>query len=175
MLNHKAIQKTVAKIVEVAVGVPSHIASPNAGAPEGLYCEVGYPVEDGHGQAIKQRRVLGDDFTDITKTQKLVSLSLNFYRDGALAAAGGLREANKREPIHALLWTNKLGWMRLGPVNNLTALQNANQEERGQVTLYLWAEDIVEDTVLRALGVKFTTKDEDGHVLAEGEVNGLSS
>lgn len=175
MLDYKAIQKAVAKIVEAAVGVPAHIAYPNVGAPEGPYCEVGFPVEEGFGQAIKQRRITQQDFTDITRTQKVVQISLNFYRDGALAAAGGLREANKRDHIHAILWQNKLGWYRLGPVNNLSALQNANQEERAQVGLYLACEDVVEDTVLRALGVKFTTKDEDGHVLAEGEVNGLSS
>lgn len=175
MLNHKALAKAVCQIVETVTGVTAFIGDPGVGAPDGTYCAVRVQAEEGFGQAMKSLEAAGQDFTDITKTQKVVTVSLNFYRDGAMAYAGALREANKRYPVRGILYLAQLGWQRLGPINNLTALLNGNMEERAQVNLYLYAEDTVEDTVNRARKVKFTTSDEDGHVLAQGEVNGLSS
>lgn len=175
MLDYIAIGKATCRIVEAVTGVTAFIADPGVGAPDGTYCAVRVQTEDGFGQAMKSLEVAGQDFTDITKTQKVVTVSLNFYRDGAMVYAGALREANKRYPVRGILYLAKLGWQRLGPINNLTALLNGNMEERAQVNLYLYAEDTVEDTVNRARKVKFTTSDEDGHVLAQGEVNGLSS
>lgn len=175
MLNHKSIGKAVCSIVETVTGIPAFIGDPNSGAPDGTYCAVRVQSEEGFGQAEKSLEANGQDFLAITKTQKVVTVSLNFYRDGAMAFAGALREANKRYPVQGILYLGKLGWQRLGPINNLTALLNGNMEERAQVNLYLYAEDAVQDTVNRAYKVKFTTSDEDGHVLAQGEVNGLSS
>ncbi|MNI37963.1 hypothetical protein D3C73_920810 [compost metagenome] len=87
--------------------------------------------------------------------------------------AAALCEANKREPVKAILRTAKLGWSRVSPINNLTGLYQAAMEERSQLTLYLYGESVVEDRVQRIYRADLSVTEQSGAV-AQGSVNGLS-
>lgn len=184
MLDTLALTKTVCKIVVAATGLPADkvvIGDINSAAPAGSYCAVRIDSPAQFGQAlVTQRNVPALDdpqFEDIivrTATQFTLSFSLNFYRAGAMAKASALCEANKREPIKAILRTAQLGWSRISPINNLTGLYQAAMEERAQVTLYLYGESIAEDRINRIYRVGFEVQTEQSGAIAQGEVNALS-
>jgi hypothetical protein len=184
MLDAKALSKAVCRIVVAATGLPADkviLADNNTAAPSGSYCAVRLQNPEQFGQALNsQRNVVAEDdpqYMDIiTKvaTQFTLGFSINFYRSGALMYASAMCEANKREPIKALLRTAKLGWSRVSPINNLTGLYQAAMEERSQLTLYLYGESIAEDRIRRIYRVGFSAQTEQSGATAHGEVNGLS-
>lgn len=184
MLDEKALSKAVCRIVVAATGLAANkviIGDPGVGAPTGSYCAVRLQNPEQFGQALNsQRSVPAEDdpqYKDIiakVATQFTLGFSINFYRSGALMYAGAICEANKREPIKALLRTAKLGWSRVSPINNLTGLYQAAMEERAQLTLYLYGESIAEDRVQRIYRVGFSAQNEQSGATAQGEVNGLS-
>lgn len=184
MLDEKALSKAVCRIVVAATGLAANkviIGDPGVGAPTGSYCAVRLQNPEQFGQALNtQRSVPAEDdpqYTDIiakVATQFTLGFSINFYRSGALGYAAAMCEANKREPIKALLRTAKLGWSRVSPINNLTGLYQAAMEERAQLTLYLYGESIAEDRVQRIYRVGFSAQTEQSGATAQGEVNGLS-
>jgi hypothetical protein len=185
MLDATALCKAVCKIVMAATGLPANkiiIGDPGVGAPAGSYCAVRMDSPAQFGQALNSQRsvVAADDpqYMDIiakVATQFTIGFSINFYRAGAMGYASAMCEANKREPIKALLRTAKLGWSRTSPINNLTGLYQAAMEERAQITLYLYGESIAEDRIQRIYRVGFSAQTEQTGAIAPGEVNGLSS
>lgn len=184
MLDEKALSKAVCRIVVAATGLPANkviLADNNTAAPAGSYCAVRLQNPEQFGQALNsQRNVPAEDdpqYTDIiakVATQFTLGFSINFYRSGAMGYASALCEANKREPIKALLRTAKLGWSRVSPINNLTGLSQAAMEERSQLTLYLYGESVAEDRIQRIYRVGFSAQTEQSGAIAQGEVNGLS-
>ncbi|MCA4964907.1 LIC_12616 family protein [Pseudomonas sp. Y24-6] len=185
MLDATALSKAVCKIVMAATGLPANkiiIGDPGVGAPAGSYCAVRIDSPAQFGQALNsQRSVVAEDdpqYMDIiakVATQFTIGFSINFYRAGAMGYASAMCEANKREPIKALLRTAKLGWSRTSPINNLTGLYQAAMEERAQITLYLNGESVAEDRIQRIYRVGFSAQTEQTGAIAQGEVNGLSS
>lgn len=183
MLDTKALTKAVCRIVVAATGLPADkviIGDSGTAAPSGSYCAVRIDSPAQFGQALNSQRnvVALDDpqYMDImakVATQFTIGFSINFYRVGATANAAAICEANKREPIKALLRTAKLGWSRVSPINNLTGLYQAAMEERSQLTLYLYGESVVEDRVQRIYRADFSVTEQSGAV-AQGSVNGLS-
>lgn len=184
MLDVTALSKAVCRIVVAATGLPANkiiIGDPGVGAPAGSYCAVRMDSPAQFGQALNSQRsvVAADDpqYMDIiakVATQFTIGFSVNFYRAGAMGYASAMCEANKREPIKALLRTAKLGWSRVSPPNNLTGLYQAAMEERAQLTLYLYGESIAEDRIQRIYRVGFSAQTEQSGATAHGEVNGLS-
>jgi hypothetical protein len=184
MLDEKALSKAVCRIVVAATGLPANkviIGDPGVGAPAGSYCAVRLQNPEQFGQALNsQRSVVAEDdpqYKDIiakVATQYTLGFSINFYRSGAMGYAAAICEANKREPIKALLRTAKLGWSRVSPINNLTGLYQAAMEERAQLTLYLYGESIAEDRIQRIYRAGFSVQTEQSGAIAQGEVNGLS-
>lgn len=184
MLDEKALSKAVCRIVVAATGLPANkviLADNNTAAPAGSYCAVRLQNPEQFGQALNsQRNVPAEDdpqYTDIiakVATQFTLGFSINFYRSGAMGYASSLCEANKREPIKALLRAAKLGWSRVSPINNLTGLYQAAMEERSQLTLYLYGESVAEDRIQRIYRVGFSAQTEQSGAIAQGEVNGLS-
>jgi hypothetical protein len=185
MLDATALCKAVCKIVMAATGLPANkiiIGDPGVGAPAGSYCAVRMDSPAQFGQALNSQRsvVAADDpqYMDIiakVATQFTIGFSINFYRAGAMGYASAMCEANKREPIKALLRTAKLGWSRTSPINNLTGLYQAAMEDRAQITLYLNGESVAEDRIQRIYRVGFSAQTEQTGAIAQGEVNGLSS
>lgn len=184
MLDATALSKAVCRIVVAATGLPANkiiIGDPGVGAPAGSYCAVRMDSPAQFGQALNSQRsvVAADDpqYMDIiarVATQFTIGFSINFYRAGAMGYASAMCEANKREPIKALLRTAKLGWSRTSPINNLTGLYQAAMEERAQITLYLNGESVAEDRIQRIYRVGFSAQTEQSGATAQGEVNGLS-
>ena len=184
MLDATALSKAVCRIVVAATGLPANkiiIGDPGVGAPAGSYCAVRMDSPAQFGQALNSQRsvVAADDpqYMDIiakVATQFTIGFSINFYRAGAMGYASAMFEANKREPIKALLRTAKLGWSRVSPINNLTGLYQAAMEERAQLTLYLNGESVAEDRIQRIYRVGFSAQTEQSGATAQGEVNGLS-
>lgn len=184
MLDATALSKAVCKIVMAATGLPANkiiIGDPGVGAPAGSYCAVRMDSPAQFGQALNSQRsvVAADDpqYMDIiakVATQFTIGFSINFYRAGAMGYASAMFEANKREPIKALLRTAKLGWSRVSPINNLTGLYQAAMEERAQLTLYLNGESVAEDRIQRIYRVGFSAQTEQTGAIAQGEVHALS-
>lgn len=184
MLDITALSKSVCRIVAAATGLPANkiiIGDPGVGAPTGSYCAVRLDSPAQFGQALNSQRsvVATDDpqYMDIiakVATQFTIGFSVNFYRAGAMGYASAMCEANKREPIKALLRTAKLGWSRTSPINNLTGLYQAAMEERAQLTLYLYGESIAEDRIQWIYRAGFSAQIEQSGAVAQGEVNGLS-
>ena len=184
MLDATALSKAVCRIVVAATGLPANkiiIGDPGVGAPAGSYCAVRMDSPAQFGQALNSQRsvVAADDpqYMDIiarVATQFTIGFSINFYRAGAMGYASAMCEANKREPIKALLRTAKLGWSRVSPINNLTGLYQAAMEERAQLTLYLNGESVAEDRIQRIYRVGFSAQTEQTGAIAQGEVHALS-
>lgn len=184
MLDVTALSKAVCKVVMAATGLAANkiiIGDPGVGAPTGSYCAVRIDSPTQFGQALNsQRSVVAEDdpqYMDIiakVATQFTIGFSINFYRSGAIGYASAMCEANKREPIKALLRTAKLGWSRVSPTNNLTGLYQAAMEERAQLTLYLYGESIAEDRIQRIYRVGFSAQTEQTGAIAQGEVHALS-
>ena len=184
MLDVTALSKAVCRIVVAATGLPANkviIGDPGVGSPTGSYCAVRMDSPAQFGQALNSQRsvVAADDpqYLDIiarVATQFTIGFSINFYRAGAMGYASAMCEANKREPIKAILRAAKLGWSRVSPPNNLTGLYQAAMEERAQITLYLNGESVAEDRVQRIYRAGFSVQTEQSGAIAQGEVNGLS-
>jgi hypothetical protein len=184
MLDDLEMTKAVCRIVVAATGLPANkviIGDPGDASPTGSYCAVRLDNPSQYGQALNSQTdvVATDDpqYNDIlakVATQFTLGFSLNFYRAGAKRYAAAICEANKREPIAAILRTAKLGWSRVSPINNLTGLYQAAMEERAQLTLYLYGESIAEDRVQRIYRAEFSVQTEQSGAIAQGEVNGLS-
>lgn len=184
MLDVKALSKSVCRIVVATTGLPADkviVGDPGGPSPAGSYCAVRLQNPEQFGQALNsQRNVPATDdpqYEDIiatAATQFTLGFSINFYRAGAVMYAAAMCEANKREPIKALLRTAKLGWSRVSPTNNLTGLYQAAMEERAQLTLYLYGESIAEDRIQRIYRVGFSAQTEQTGAIAQGEVHALS-
>ena len=69
------------------------------------------------------------------RPQVTAGVSVNFYRANALSNATLLLDANKRPDISQLLFESKIGWFGTDAINNLTALQSKEFEERSQITI----------------------------------------
>lgn len=183
MIDSKELSKTVARVIVSVTGLPPESVSvaQNFSAPKGSYCVIRLQNPLLWGQAMKTQReaVAVDDpqymdVIDQTRTQFDLSFSVNFYRDRAMDYAAALSEANKREPIKSILRSNRMGWIRTSPANNLTGLYSGNQEERAQIDVHLYYEDLVEDRVNRIYRVEYALENENRTVLTQGQVNGLS-
>lgn len=185
MIDQKALEKLVCRIVATSTGIPTdHIIAgdSNTGAPDASYCEVRLQNPELFGQAMKsQTNVVAldnpalMDILDRTSTQLIASFSVNFYRANALGYASSLLEAHRRVPVQAIMRTGKVGWCRASPVNNLSELYSGNIEERAQLNVYLYVEDAVEDRVNRIYQVNYVVSDESERTLIQGNINGLPS
>jgi hypothetical protein len=183
MIDQSALEVAMCKFVMAATGLAADkviVGDPDAGSPAGSYCAIRLQNPEVFGQAMKsQSDVAAEDnsalmdLLDRTATQLVLSFSVNFYRNGAMGCATSLLEAHRRFPVQAVMRQAGLGWQRASPVNNLTGLQSASMEERAQLTLYLYAQDVVEDRVNRVYQVEYAVSDESERTLIQGKVNGL--
>lgn len=165
-------------IVMTVTGVPECIlADPNAQAPVGPYASIRVR------QAIRERGQANIRITDLPVTREvrydiraqiICDVNIEFWRGDAMEYAEKLKECHKRPDVPWQLYRNKLGWGGTDAVNNLTALQSANFEQRAQITVRLYYEalDIVD--VNRIEQVSASVENEKGVTLQSVDVN-LSS
>ncbi len=83
-------------------------------------------------------------------------LSVNFYRDGANQHAENMRAAPFRWEVQKHLYQNKLGWVRFGPIRDLTDFFSGWHEERAQADLVLWVDSLDVNQVRQAIDVDIT-------------------
>lgn len=155
-------------------GVPECIlADPNAQAPKGEYASV-RPT-----QAVRQRGqaniYVSDQPGNLIRTdvraQIIADCEVNFYRGSALARARSLIECHKRPDVAWDLFRHKIGWGSTEAVNNLTALQASNFEQRAQITIKLWYETSNIVDINNILSASATVADENGQTLQSVAVN----
>lgn len=106
-----------------------------------------------------------------TTTHFNLTFNMNFFRgDLAYNYASAFDQANKRPPVSSFLRANDLGWRRVAPTNNLTALQNSNFESRYQRDLFLYVDNTVTDIINPVYRVETEVQEEDSSILDSGEV-----
>lgn len=130
------------KIVLAVTGVESILADQNQQAPKGEYASIRprQSVRE-RGQAnIIQTNVVNNRVKGEVRAQIICTASIQFWRGNALQSAEKMHQCNKRFDVNDLLLRNKLGWGGTDAVNNLTALQADNEEQRAQINVRLWYE-----------------------------------
>lgn len=161
-------------IVMTVTGVPECImADPNAQAPVGAYASVRVR------QAIRERGQANVTISNLPVTRQvrydvraqiICDVSVDFYRGTAMEYAEKLKECHKRPDVPWILMRAGVGWGGTEAVNNLTALQSGNMEQRAQITvrLYYEAVDIVDVNNIER--VSATVENENGALLQSVDV-----
>lgn len=127
-------------IIVTVTGVPQCIlADQNEDSPEGPYASVRPRqgiTERGQANIYTSNRP-GDLTRTEVRSQIVCKCDINFYRGDALQYAELLKECHKRPDVAWTLLKKKIGWGGTEAVNNLTALQASNFEQRAQITIRL--------------------------------------
>lgn len=134
------------------------LADPNGPSPDGAYASV-RPRQSirERGQAnIIMTDGLSDTIVYEIRAQIVASCEINFFRGEAMQYAEMLKECHKRPDVCWPLWQAGIGWGGTEPVNNLTALQASNFEQRAQIIVKLLYEAVNTVTVNNILHVPFT-------------------
>ena len=134
------------------------LADPNGPSPDGPYASVR------PRQSIRERGqaniIMTDGANDTIvyeiRAQIVASCEINFFRGEAMRYAEMLKECHKRPDVCWPLWQAGIGWGGTEPVNNLTALQASNFEQRAQIIVKLLYEAVNTVTVNNILHVPFT-------------------
>ena len=134
------------------------LADPNGPSPDGAYASVR------PRQSIRERGqaniIMTDGANDTIvyeiRAQIVASCEINFFRGEAMRYAEMLKECHKRPDVCWPLWQKGIGWGGTEPVNNLTALQASNFEQRAQIIVKLLYEAVNTVTVNNILHVPFT-------------------
>lgn len=149
-MTDSELHDLVNTIIATVTGLANdHIipADDNEESPDDAYASIKIGASRGQrGQAniIKSNTALvsspiGDvrDVNHDVRAQITVDVAINFYRGNAIENATKLFQANKLPTISDLLFTANIGWKGAGAINDLTALQSKEREERSQITLTL--------------------------------------
>ncbi|MGL4545199.1 MAG: phage neck terminator protein [Plesiomonas sp.] len=167
-MTNEELFKILRPIVMTVTGVPECIlADQNTKAPNGPYATI-RPRQSvtERGQAnIYDKNVPGDKVSVDVRSQIVATCSVQFYRGEARMFAERLKQCNKRPDVSALLWKGRVGWGGTDPVNDLTALQSANWEQRAQINIRLWYETSNIAEVNNILHASLEMQDEKGRVL----------
>lgn len=159
--------------IMTVTGVPECIlADPNARAPQGEYASVRprQSVSE-RGQAnIYTRDIPDNKVRTEVRAQIVASCEVNFYRGRALERAEMLKQCHKRPDVAWDLYRHKIGWAGTDAVNNLTALQASNFEQRAQIVIKLWYESTNIVDINNILSASISVEDEAGQVLQNPNV-----
>lgn len=156
-------------------------ADDNEQSPSGAYASIKIGASRGQrGQAniVTSNTALvsspiGDvrDVDHDIRPQLTVDVAINFYRGSAIENATKLFQANKRPDISAILYAAKVGWRNAGAINDLTALQSKEREERSQITLTLMYEGSQTVTTNAIYQVTIAVENENGDTLQNESVD----
>lgn len=168
-------------IILSKTGVPECIlADPNAPAPSGEYATIepfSNISEIGIGGNTQEEVDAVDGnpaFKDLeitVKSSQEVQVSVNFYRGNARDYAPKLKQADQFPSVHETMLINGLGWMRTSEVNNLTTLNQAEQEPRAQIYIYLRRMESATETVQAIYIAPWESQNEDGDVISSGSTD----
>jgi len=155
-------------------GVPECIlADPNAQAPVNIEYASVRPRQgiSERGQAnIYTSDQRGNLVRTDVRAQIIANCEVNFYRGRALERAELLKECHKRPDVAWDLFKNKIGWGGTEAVNNLTALQASNFEQRAQIVIKLFYESHNIVDINNILSASISVESETGQVLQTANV-----
>ena len=159
MLDIDALQQSVAELVALASGIDNGKVQTVLGGklPElsGSYCSLQLMNDRTLGVPSPKHKasgtvnVLDEDINVATQ----FTVSVNFFRDGAMQFANNMKAAAFRSEVQQHLYANDLGWLHFGPINNLTGLFSGWYEERAQADLLLLVDGLDTGQVNQALSV----------------------
>lgn len=168
-------------IIVSKTGVPECIlADPDAPAPSGEYASVepfsGITEIGTGGQTQREIDAVdgNPDFKDLEITvnsNQEVQVSVNFYRGNARDYAPKLKQSDKFPSTHETMLINGLGWMRTGPINNLTTLNQGRQEPRAQVDIFIRRVEKATETVQQIYSASWEGENEDGDTISTGSTD----
>lgn len=172
-MTNEQIFAILRPIIMRVTGVPQCIlADPNAQSPKGTYCSIRprQSVSE-RGQANIYASNQPDDKTRTeVRSQIICRCDINFFRGAAMQYAELLKECHKRPDVAWELFGHKIGWGGTEPINNLTALQASNFEQRAQITLRLYYETSQSVDINNILSVDVVTENEKGQTLQHIEI-----
>jgi len=140
-ITRESLFTSMRTAIKTATGVPTCIlADQNKDAPEGEYAAVEpFQLTSGNAQPTITQ---GSDDTQTIVGNVHVQCVVNFYRCNARERAGHLRYADKRSDVIWALYKDGITWQYVGPINNLSALQSSQVEQRSNVTIFLMFKEI---------------------------------
>lgn len=163
-------------IIMTVTGVPECIlADPNAEAPNGAYASVR------PRQSVSERGqaniYTSDQPNDMVRTeirsQIVCRCEINFWRGEALRYAELLKECHKRPDVAWTMFKHKIGWAGTEAVNNLTALQSNNYEQRAQLVIKLYYETSQTVDFNNILSASLSVQNEKAKVLRTVDISGV--
>lgn len=174
-MTNREVYKAVRAIVMKVTGLSRvYLADQPEMAPSGDYATI--RVAQGY-----QPTAVGGTKTTYNKADRSVTtevfcpvrydVHVNFYRGTAMDYAQSLVNCSRLPSVHETLLRNKLGWGGTDPVQNLTALQSAQQEERAVIVIHLIGEKRLTETVNSIEATSITVEDEKTNVLGKDAVN----
>lgn len=160
-------------IVMSVTGVPQCImADQNGSSPAGEYATIRprqTVVERGQAN-IYDKNIPGDTVESDVRAQVIATASVQFFRGRAQERAELLKQCNKRPDVSVALFQAKIGWLGTDAVNNLTALQSANWEQRAQINIRLMYEVNNIAQVNNILFASLSFENEDGEVIQTADI-----
>lgn len=144
------------------------LADTNQDAPTTDYCAIrprAAVSERGQANITTFYDEAAQTITTSVRQQLIVSADFDFYRGDAPAAAAKMKQANKLPSVSSILMVNNIGWGDTSSVMNLTAIQSNNMEQRAQITVRLFLEETLTDTVNTIEKVTVTTQNDKGVTL----------
>lgn len=174
-MTNREVYKAVRAIVMKVTGLSQvYLADQPEMAPSGDYATIRV------AQAY-QPTAIGGTKTTYNKEDRSVTtevfcpvrydVHVNFYRGTAMDYAQSLVNCSRLPSVHETLLRNKLAWGGTDPVQNLTALQSAQQEERAVIVIHLIGEKRLTETVNSIEATSITVEDEKTNVLGKDAVN----
>ena len=162
------------QIVMQVTGVSMCIlADTNQNAPVTDYCAIrprAAVTERGQANVTTKTDTVNKQVVTTVRQQLIVSADCDFYRGAAIQMAGKLKQANKLPTVSGILTKAGIGWADTSSVVNLTALQSNNMEQRAQITIRLFMEEVITDSVNTIESVKVTVQNEEGVTLQSIDV-----
>lgn len=150
-------------------------ADDNQDAPSGPYASIKVGAargQRGHAaQKLKDTDLVSSPIGQVRdvehdiRPQVTNDISINFYRGTAGEFASMMFQANKRPDISQLLFQAGIGWRNAGPINDLTALQSREMEQRAQLTVTVWYEQSQKVITNAIYSATVSVENEDGDVL----------
>ena len=173
-MTNEQLFAVIRPIIMQVTGVPECILADqkDAKSPSGAYATV-RPRQSitERGQAnIYDSNAAGNMVDVDARAQVIATCSVNFYRGDAMAYAQKLKQCNKRPNVSMALFRAKVGWLGTDAINNLTALQSANWEQRAQINIRLMYETSNIDTVNNILSASVELQNEKAQVLQTFQV-----
>ncbi|QHJ84265.1 MAG: hypothetical protein [Caudoviricetes sp.] len=149
------------------------LADTNQDAPTTDYCAIrprAAVSERGQANITESYDATAQTITTTVRQQLIVSSDFDFYRGTAPQTAAKMKQANKLPSVSSMLSAAGIGWADTSSVMNLTAIQSNNMEQRAQITVRLFMEEVLTDTVNTIEKVSVSVQNEKGVVLQEIDV-----